>query len=162
MDVLEHRISDILQNHEQEQRAIERQITAERAKLLEDVERIRERVYPGGISYDNITVKTSTEPDMKLVNIADAIQRRTEKTEQVIAKLEKRLELIQRVYDTVLQMDARDKIILLTLYYPRRTYEQAAETLGIDVSTVSRRRKTAVKKLAQRFRRIYGKKYSSY
>jgi DNA-directed RNA polymerase specialized sigma subunit len=53
-------------------------------------------------------------------------------------------------------MDAKSKCVLLTLYYPRRTYEQAAEILEVDVSTVSRQRKTAVEKLTRRIIRQYG------
>ena len=53
-------------------------------------------------------------------------------------------------------MDAKSKIVLRTLYDPRRTYEQAAEALGVDVSTVSRQRKTAVDRLTRKLIRLYG------
>lgn len=72
------------------------------------------------------------------------------------AALEERQRQIERVHDAVLDMDAKSKIVLLTLYYPRRTYEQAAEALGVDVSTVSRQRKTAVDRLTRKLIRLYG------
>lgn len=50
----------------------------------------------------------------------------------------------------------RRRIVLLTMYYPRRTYEQAAEALGMDVSTVSRQRKTAVERLVRKYIRLHG------
>ena len=86
----------------------------------------------------------------------EAIDRRTDAANRRIAALEERRRQIERVYEAVLAMDAKAKIVLLTLYYPRRTYEQAAEALGVDVSTISRQRKNAVESLARRVARLEG------
>lgn len=150
------RVYDILKNHDQESRTIEAQIAAERDALEEDLEEIRSRAYPRGVRYDTPRVQSSPDPDGQMVKMADAIQRRTARTKRAVDALEERQRQIERVHEAVLAMDAKSKIVLLTLYYPRRTYEQAAETLGVDVSTVSRQRKTAVERLARRIIRLYG------
>ena len=150
------RVYDILKNHDQESRTIEAQIEAERAALEEDLAEIRSRAYPRGVRYDTPRVQSSPDPDGLLVKVATAIERRTDRTKRAVAALEERQRQIDRVHDAVLDMDARSKIVLLTLYYPRRTYEQAAEALGADVSTVSRQRKTAVDRLTRKLIRLYG------
>lgn len=150
------RVYDILKNHDQESRTIEAQIEAERAALEEDLAEIRSRAYPRWVRYDTPRVQSSPDPDGLLVKVAAAIERRTDRTKRAVAALEERQRQIDRVHDAVLDMDARSKIVLLTLYYPRRTYEQAAEALGVDVSTVSRQRKTAVDRLTRKLIRLYG------
>lgn len=150
------RVYDILKNHDQESRTIEAQIEAERAALEEDLAEIRSRAYPRGVRYDTPRVQSSPDPDGLLVKVAAAIERRTDRTKRAVAALDERQRQIDRVHDAVLDMDARSKIVLLTLYYPRRTYEQAAEALGVDVSTVSRQRKTAVDRLTRKLIRLYG------
>lgn len=150
------RVYDILKNHDQESRTIEAQIEAERAALEEDLEEIRSRAYPRGVRYDTPRVQSSPDPDGQMVKMAAAIERRTARTKRAIDTLESRQRQIDNVHEAVLDMDAKSKIVLLTLYYPRRTYEQAAETLNVDVSTVSRQRKTAVERLTRRIIRLYG------
>lgn len=150
------RVYDILKNHDQEIRTIEAQIDAERAALEEDLAEIRSRAYPRGVRYDTPRVQSSPDPDGTMVKIAAAIERRTARTKRAIDALEERQRQIENVHAAVLAMDAKSKIVLLTLYYPRRTYEQAAEALNVDVSTVSRQRKTAVDRLTRRIIRQYG------
>lgn len=150
------RVYDILKNHDQESRTIEAQIDAERAALEEDLAEIRSRAYPRGVRYDTPRVQSTPDPDGIMVKVAAAIERRTDRTKRAVAALEERQRQIERVHEAILGMDAKSKIVLLTLYYPRRTYEQASETLGVDVSTVSRQRKTAVDRLTRKLIRLYG------
>lgn len=150
------RVRDILKNHDQEIRTIEAQIESERACLEKDLEEIRSRAYPRAIRYDTPRVQSTPDPDGNLVKIAAAIERRTARTKRAVDALEERQRQIEAVRETVLAMDAKSKIVLLTLYYPRQTYEQAAEALGVDISTVSRQRKDAVDKLVRRIIRQYG------
>lgn len=150
------RVYDILKNHDQENRTIESQIYAERDALEEDLEEIRSRAYPRAVSYDTPRVQSSPDPDGQMVKMVAAMERRTARTNRAIDVLEKQQRQIEIVHDAVLGMDARGKCVLLTLYYPRRTYEQAAEILNVDVSTVTRNRKTAVEKLTRRIIRLHG------
>lgn len=150
------RVCDILKNHDQELRTIEAQADAERAALEEDLAEIRSRAYPRGVRYDTPRVQSTPDPDGIMVKVAAAIERRTDRTKRAVDALEERRRQIELVREAILDMDAKSKIVLLTLYYPRRTYEQAAETLGVDVSTVSRQRKTAVDRLTRRLIRLYG------
>lgn len=150
------RVYDILKNHDQELAVIDATIQTEREALEADLDRIRARATPRAVRYDTPRVQSSPDPDGGLVKIMEAIDRRTDAANRRIAALEERRRQIERVYETVLAMDARSKIVLLTLYYPRRTYEQAAEALGVDVSTVSRQRKTAVDRLTRKLIRLYG------
>lgn len=155
-DQTARRVYDILKNHDQEMPTIEAQIDAERAALEEDLEAIRARAYPRGVRYDTPRVQSSPDPDGLLVKVADAIQRRTARTKRATDALEERQRQIENVHEAILTMDAKSKIILLTLYYPRRTYAQAAELLDMDVSTVSRQRKTAVDRLVRKYIRLHG------
>jgi RNA polymerase sigma factor (sigma-70 family) len=155
-DQTARRVYDILKNHDQEMSTIEAQIDAERAALEEDLEAIRARAYPRGVRYDTPHVQSSPDPDGLLVKVADAIQRRTARTKRATDALEERQRQIENVHEAILTMDAKSKIILLTLYYPRRTYAQAAELLDMDVSTVSRQRKTAVDRLVRKYIRLHG------
>ena len=150
------RVYDILKNHDQELAVIDATIQTEREALEADLDRIRARATPRAVRYDTPRVQSSPDPDGGLVKIMEAIDRRTDAANLRIAALEERRRQIERVYETVLAMDAKSKIVLLTLYYPRRTYEQAAEALGVDVSTVSRQRKTAVDRLTRKLIRLYG------
>lgn len=150
------RVYDILKNHDQELAVIDATIQTEREALEADLDRIRARATPRAVRYDTPRVQSSPDPDGGLVKIMEAIDRRTDAANRRIAALEERRRQIERVYETVLAMDAKSKIVLLTLYYPRRTYEQAAEALGVGVSTVSRQRKTAVDRLTRKLIRLYG------
>lgn len=150
------RVYDILKNHDQETRTIEAQIEAERAALEADLAEIRTRAYPRAVRYDTPRVQSSPDPDGNMVKIAAAIERRTARTKRAVEALEERQRQIENVHEIVLAMDAKAKIVLLTMYYPRRTYEQAAEALGMDVSTVSRQRKTAVERLVRKYIRLHG------
>lgn len=156
MEQTERRVCDILKNHDQEMLTIEAQIDAERDALEEDLEDIRSRAYPRGVRYDTPRVQSSPDPDGLMVKMADAIQRRTARTKRAIDALEERQRQIENVHEAILTMDAKSKIVLLTLYYPGRTYAQAAEILDMDVSTVSRQRKTAVERLVRKYIRLHG------
>jgi len=142
-------IEDILQNHAQEIKTIEAQIDLEKATLEADLEEIRARVFPS-VRYDTVRVQSSADPDAKMIRMMEAIERRQKRSERAIAPLEERKRQIEAVYQHVLCLDAKSKCVLLTLYYPRRTYEEAAEVLDVDVSTITKRRKVAIKKLTNR------------
>lgn len=142
-------IEDILQNHAQEIKTIEAQIDLEKATLEADLEEIRARVFPS-VRYDTVRVQSSADPDAKMIRMMEAIERRQKRSERAIAPLEERKWQIEAVYQHVLCLDAKSKCVLLTLYYPRRTYEEAAEVLDVDVSTITKRRKVAIKKLTNR------------
>jgi DNA-directed RNA polymerase specialized sigma subunit len=82
----------------------------------------------------------------------EAIERRQNRSERAIAPLEERKRQIETVYQHVLCLDAKSKCVLLTLYYPKRTYEEAAEALEVDVSTIARRRNAAIASLVNRLK----------
>lgn len=142
-------IEDILQNHAQEIKTIEAQIDLEKATLEADLEEIRARVFPS-VRYDTVRVQSSADPDAKMIRMMEAIEKRQKRSERAIAPLEERKRQIEAVYQHVLCLDAKSKCVLLTLYYPKRTYEEAAEALEVDVSTITKRRKVAIKKLTNR------------
>lgn len=118
-DQTARRVYDILKNHDQEMSTIEAQIDAERAALEEDLEAIRARAYPRGVRYDTPRVQSSPDPDGLLIKVADAIQRRTARTKRATDALEERQRQIENVHEAILTMDAKSKIILLTLYHWR-------------------------------------------
>lgn len=144
-------IEDILQNHAQEIKTIEAQIDLEKATLEADLEEIRARVFPS-VRYDTVRVQSSADPDAKMIRMMEAIERRQKRSERAIAPLEERKRQIEAVYQHVLCLDAKSKCVLLTLYYPKRTYEEAAEALEVDVSTIARRRNAAIASLVKRLK----------
>lgn len=146
-------IEDILQNHAQEIRTIDAQIEEERAALEADLEEIRARAYPS-MKYDNVRVQSSIDPDGKMVRMMEAIECRRARTERTIAALEERRQQIEAVHHNILSLDAKSKCVLLTLYYPRCTYEEAAFRLGVETSTVTRWRRTAIDRLTRRMLRL--------
>ena len=150
------RVCDILKNHDQELLTIEAQIETERAALKKDLEDIRARAYPRAVRYDTPRVQSSPDPGAQLAEMADAIRGRTARTQRAIDALEEQQRQIKNVHEIVLAMDSKSKIVLLTLYYPYKTYAKAAEALGVDVSTVSRRRQTAVDRLVRKYIRLHG------
>lgn len=143
-------IEDILQNHAQEIKTIEAQIDQEKAALEADLEEIRARAYPS-MKYDNVRVQSSTDPDGKMIRMMEKIEKRRARAEKNIEALEERKRQIETVYQHVLSLDAKSKCVLLTLYYPKHTYEEAAEILEVDVSTIARRRNAAIAFLVKRF-----------
>ncbi len=143
-------VEDILKHHDQELQTIDLQIAAEQKRLDDDLESIRARAYPGAIQYDVPRVQSSPDSDQRFVTMADAIRRRTARANRIIADLERRRDLIEYVHDAIFGLDSRSVCLLLTLYYPTRTYNEAAEILGMDVSTLARQRRGAVEALARR------------
>lgn len=146
-------IEDILQNHAQEIKTIEAQIDQEKAALEADLEEIRARVFPS-VRYDTIRVQSSADPDAKMIRMMEAVERRRKRSERAIAPLEERKRQIEAVYQHVLCLDAKSKCVLLTLYYPRHTYEEAAYILGVETSTITRWRRKAIDRLAKRITRL--------
>lgn len=63
-----------------------------------------------------------------------------------------RLRDIRGVYSAIQQLDALGKATLLNLYYPRKTMEQVAELMGVDVRTVQSRKAKGIENLVCNFR----------
>lgn len=144
------RVAYILKHHDRELQAIEKQLTYERESLVEDLNRIRGRALPGAVDYGKEPVQSgTTDPDGKMVAVMDALDHRKEAAERVFKKLIQQRDEIEGIRLTILDMDDPNKDVLLALYYPYRTYEQAADELGIDRSTVARRREIAFKRLTE-------------
>jgi DNA-directed RNA polymerase specialized sigma subunit len=142
-------VAYVLKHHDRELRAIEDQITQEHESLQADLKRIRERAEPGAVDYGRDRVQGSAEPDARLVAIVDAIDRRQQRSDRTIERLERRRAAIEEIHLTIIDMDDPDKDVLLALYYPYRTYAQAAKVLYIDKSTVVRHRERAFNRLVK-------------
>ena len=145
------RVMDILRNHDQESRVIEAQIAAERESLEYDLEELLlEGAYPSTAINPTGVRASSPDHDGKLIRMVEKRDRRRTRADEVIQSLECQLLQIEEVYSLILQLDARSKSVLLTLYYPYRSYDEAAEILQIDRTTVYRQRKIALNKLFAR------------
>lgn len=150
------RVYDILKNHDRKCRLLKRRSTQSAPPWKKTWKQSGPEPTRAASDMIRPASQSSPDPDGLLVKVADAIQRRTARTKRATDALEERQRQIENVHEAILTMDAKSKIILLTLYYPRRTYAQAAELLDMDVSTVSRQRKTAVDRLVRKYIRLHG------
>lgn len=148
------RVMDILRNHDQEARVIEAQIAAEKESLEYDLEEIlMSGAYPSTAINPTGVRASSPDQDGNLVRMVDRRDRRRARADEAIANLERQLRQIEEVRSLVLTLDTRSKCVLLALYYPYRSYEEAAEFLQVDRTTVYRQREIALNKLFNRAER---------
>ena len=148
------RVMDVLRNHDQEARVIESQIAAERAALAEDLKEIMESAFPSGqLSDAGVRVQSSPDPDARMVNMVTRTEKRRNTADRRIGALERQAQQIEDVLSAILDMDSQSKCVLLALYYPYRSYEEAAEFLQVDRTTVYRQREIALNKLFNRAER---------
>lgn len=148
------RVMDILRNHDQEARVIEAQIAAEKESLEYDLEEIlMSGAYPSTAINPTDVRASSPDPDGNLVRMVDRRDRRRARADEAIGNLERQLRQIEEVRNLVLTLDTRSKCVLLALYYPYRSYEEAAEFLQVDRTTVYRQREIALNKLFNRAER---------
>lgn len=122
------RVMEILRNHDQEARVIEAQIAA-------------------------VRVQSSPDPDGRLVRMVDKRDRRRQRANEAIGNLERQLQQITEVQNLVYTLDTRSKCVLLALYYPYRSYDEAAEFLQVERTTVYRQREIALNRLFARAER---------
>ena len=141
------RVMEILRNHDQEARVIEAQIAAEKEALEADLEFILE------LSDAGVRVQSSPDPDGRLVRMVDKRDRRRQRANEAIGNLERQLQQITEVQNLVYTLDTRSKCVLLALYYPYRSYDEAAEFLQVERTTVYRQREIALNRLFARAER---------
>lgn len=148
-----YEIIDILEHHEIETAALERQIVALGQALESDLEEIRSRVYPGAMAYDQEKIQATPKPtDEKLVSMVQALDERREQHKRNVDVILARLREIRTVYAGIQRLGAVEKATLLNLYYPRRTMEDVAEMMGVDRGTIRNRRDTAIIKLEHKLK----------
>lgn len=141
-------VIDILENHEIETAALDRQLEQLAVALDADLEEIRSRVYPGAVSYDRDRVQgTPTPMDTRLVAVVQACDERREQYKNDVAVILERIREIRKVYTTIQQLDSMDKAVLLNMYYPRRSSEEVAGMMKSTAKTINRRRDAAVEAL---------------
>lgn len=144
------RVMEILRNHDQEARVIEAQIAAEKEALEADLEFILESAQ---LSDAGVRVQSSPDPDGRLVRMVDKRDRRRQRANEAIGNLERQLQQITEVQNLVYTLDTRSKCVLLALYYPYRSYDEAAEFLQVERTTVYRQREIALNRLFARAER---------
>ena len=150
---LKNRICEILRNHEEKIRVISARIKSENISLKSELNGIyMDAAYPPH-SLDTSGVHKTSALSKGFDDAVDDIQNTKKRTEEFIASLTHQLYQIKEVETMVGKLDTVSKSTLLALYYPHRTYEQAAELLDIDKTTIYRRRKIAIKKLVEMARR---------
>lgn len=143
-------IERMLENHEQELKQLMCQIDYERARLENDIEEMRSQCYPSSIKFDKLPVQTSKgDYDSKLAGMVDNIKKRQEIAERNINELQAHIDRIHKLFSCVLRLDSHLKCVLLALYYPKSTIDKAAEMLDITDTAVKRRKKHALRKVAE-------------
>lgn len=142
------RVMAVLRNHDQEARVIESQIAAERAAMAEDLKEIMESAFPSGQPSDaGVRVQSYPDPDARMVNMVTRAEKRRNTAARRIGALERQAQQIEDVLSAILGMDSQSKCVLLALYYPFRSYKEAAGFLHMAKATIYRQRKTALDSL---------------
>ena len=119
-----------------------------------DLEFILESAYPSSqLSDAGVRVQSSPDPDGRLVRMVDKRDRRRQRANEAIGNLERQLQQITEVQNLVYTLDTRSKCVLLALYYPYRSYDEAAEFLQVERTTVYRQREIALNRLFARAER---------
>lgn len=154
-DNVRRRVIEILKNHAREETVILQRIADEDTKLLRDMEEILSKAYPTTASSDaGVRVSSGTQhPDEKMLQIVDERTRRNNEAEAKKEPLRHQLQQIYLVEEIVQQLDTNDKCALTALYYPYRTYEEAAKLLCMDRSTLRRHAVVAIDRLTKRAER---------
>ena len=125
-----------------------------RQALEADLEFILESAYPSSqLSDAGVRVQSSPDPDGRLVRMVDKRDRRRQRANEAIGNLERQLQQITEVQNLVYTLDTRSKCVLLALYYPYRSYDEAAEFLQVERTTVYRQREIALNRLFARAER---------
>lgn len=146
------RVIEILKNHAREETLLLQRLAEEDIALTNAMDAILSKAYPTSAA-PNAGVHVSTSavhPDEKLITIIEDRSKMTERSEMRKAPLRHQLQQIYLVEELVQQLDTNDKCALTALYYPYRTYDDAAKLLGMDRSTLRRHAAVAINRLVQR------------
>lgn len=151
-DQTRRRVIEILKNHAREETLLLQRLADEDIALTREMDAILSKAYPTTASSDaGVHVSSSAvHPDEKLMSIVDERSKTTERSEMRKAPLRHQLQQIYLVEELVQQLDTNDKCALTALYYPYRTYDDAAKLLGMDRSTLRRHAAVAINRLVQR------------
>ena len=116
--------------------------------LEADLEFILESAYPSSqLSDAGVRVQSSPDPDARMVNMVTRTEKRRNTADRRIGALERQAQQIEDVLSAILDMDSQSKCVLLALYYPFRSYKEAADFLHMAKATIYRQRKTALDSL---------------
>lgn len=137
-------LEDILKRHEQTEKTIKEQIRSEKSKSEHNREAIILSAFPSVASFESVKVQRSIKPNSKLDQVIYELELLERGTNNIIYQLENKLNDINRVYQEIINLESKHSEVLITLYYPTRTYEKAAEIIGCDYSTIKNRRKKAI------------------
>ena len=146
-DAVYGRIVWILNNHELEEALLRDQLERERISCQDDLERIYGIVGIKTLDYSDVKVMSSAKDDSRLATVVAMAEERREQYEEKAAEFRLELEAITSVYKLVCFMDGMDRAVLLALYYPRRTYGEAAKLLGYSTTAITRHRSKAIERL---------------
>ena len=111
-------------------------------------EDILESAFPSSqLSDAGVRVQSSPDPDARMVNMVTRTEKRRNTADRRIGALERQTQQIEDVLAAILDMDSQSKCVLLALYYPFRSYKEAADFLHMAKATIYRQRKTALDSL---------------
>lgn len=158
MDATARRIEYILQNHEREERVLERQLIRAKQRLDADMEEILSRVDVKSFDYSIDRVQSSPSADAALIAALAARQERCDKYSEEVGRIQHRLNQVRLVGIAVDELPDDQRVVIQALYYPRSTWRDAARVLGCSTSTLLRWKDEAVSALVQ----LCIEKYLSY
>lgn len=138
------RIVWILKNHDTETAILQDQIEMENNSLQEDLDRIYGAVGIKAVEYDNVKVISSVKGDSKIASAIAKAEARRIRHERKIEQFQTEMEAIDSVYKLITLQDGMNRAVLLTLYYPYRSYSDAARILGYSIQSIVRFRSQAI------------------
>lgn len=145
MDRLRERVLEILKYHDKEIKVLENRIFSEKEALERDLDEIatsnRAESVCGGRPQKTAFI------NKRITITVEMMGRRRSQADEVIKELESEVKSIKEVETIIHTLDSRSKLVLLSLYYPGKTYDEVAELLQIDRASVYRFRKIAIENL---------------
>ena len=139
-------IKDILRNHKTVKEQLNRRLKCITKMLNEEMDYIREQVPI--TQYDKEKVQST--PKDKSFDLVWKICEIEKSYKGEIDKVVEQIERIDWVIGNVYGCSNASKVILMTVYFEELTYDEAADKLGVDTKTVSRRIDKAIEELIEK------------
>lgn len=134
---------DMLRNHKTLKEQLTKRLKHLTKSLQEETDYIREQVPI--TQYDKEKVQST--PCDKMVNLVSKICEIEESYKAEIDKVVEQINAIDNVIKKIYECSGTSEAILMTVYFDGLTYDEAADKMGVDAKTISRRIDKAIEEL---------------
>ena len=141
------KIKQILRTYGEGKKLLQKRLAKLTAELKIEIDNIYEQSMPGATQYDRERVMSTPKTDGKYIAICAQIQKLEGRYAQEFNRIADELSKIDDIVKAIYECSPANKVILMTVYLENRTYENAADILNIDKTTVCRRLVKAIREL---------------